>query len=163
MRPENWQLPLPKPALPGLARIMRGIKLAGAGLARERDQMLGDDPGGDDFLDSTFLQARPSKAPESRTIVGQRAELPAHLEQHGEAPLHVPESELARPRWKLAAMRIGAADLIIVAAEQPHRIVGMLQAGAPDCDRLIVRHLEDDVRFTVGVIAEPVFAFEAVP
>src|SRR5215468_9862868 len=156
MRPENWQLPLPKPALPGLARIMRGIKLAGAGLARERDQMLGDDPSGDDFLDSTFLQARPSIAPESPAIVGQRAELPAHLEQHGEAPFQVLESELARPRRKLAAMRIGAA-------EQPHRIVGMLQAGAPDCDRLIVRHLEDDVRFTVGVIAEPVFAFEAVP
>src|SRR6516164_5198652 len=84
----------PKLALPDLARIVRGIKLAGAGPARERDQMLGNDPGGDDFLDSTFLQTRPSIAPESPAIVGQHAELPAHLEQHGEAPFQVLEGEL---------------------------------------------------------------------
>src|SRR5215472_891410 len=111
-------------ALPHPARIMRGIKLAGAGLARERDQVLRDDTGGDDFLDSAFLQAWPGVAPKGAAVVGEHAELPAHFEQHAEAPFQVLEGKLAGPRRPLAAMRIGAVDLVIVAAEQPYRIIG---------------------------------------
>src|ERR1700730_2072110 len=142
---------------------MRAIKLAGADLARERDQMLGDDSGGDDCLDSAFLKAWPGIAPESPAIVGQYAELPAHLEQHGEAPFQVLEGELAGPRGALAPMRIGAVDLVVVAAEQPRWVVRIFQARAPDPDRLVVGHLEDDVRFKIAGVAEPVFAFEAIP
>src|SRR5262252_3094468 len=105
---------------------MRGVQLTGAGLAREGDQMLGDDPRGDDFLDPAFLQARPGVAPERATIARQHAELPAHLGEHGEAPSQILEGELARSRRALAAMRIGAADLVIVPTEQPCRIVSML-------------------------------------
>ena len=40
---------------------MRGVELAGAGLARERDEVLGDDAGRDDRFDAAFLQARPGQ------------------------------------------------------------------------------------------------------
>src|ERR1700678_1970371 len=113
---------------PDLAGIVRGVELAGARLAREGDQVLGDDPGGDDFLDPAFLEARPGVAPERLAIVGLDAQLPAHLEQHGEAALEVPHGELAGPRRPLAPVRIGAVDLVVVAPEQPRRIVGIFQA-----------------------------------
>src|SRR5215468_2996359 len=105
---------------------MRGVQLAGASLAREGDQMLGDDARGDDFLDPAFLQAWPGVAPECPTVVREHAELPAHLGEHGDAAFQVLEGELARSRRALAAMRIGAADLVIIPTEQPCRIVGML-------------------------------------
>src|SRR5262249_48228162 len=99
--------------LANFGRIMRRIKFAGAGFACECDQMLGNDAGGDDFLDSALLQAWPGIAPERLAVVGQHAELPAHLKQHGEAPFQVLESELAGPRRALAPMRIGAVNLVV--------------------------------------------------
>src|ERR1700732_276408 len=94
--------------LPQFARIMRGVELAGAGLAGERDQVLGDDPGGDDLLDAAFPEARPRIAPEGPAIVGPHSELPADFGQHGETALEVPDRELAGPRRPFAPMRIGA-------------------------------------------------------
>src|SRR5215471_8310521 len=137
---------------------MRSIEFAGAGLAGEGDQMLGNYAGGDDFLDSAFLQAWPRVAPESPAVVGQHAKLPAHLDQHGEAAFQVRNRELAGPWRELATMRVGAMDLVIVAAEQPLRIIGIFQAGAPNGDRLFVGQLENDVRFAVLILAEPTFA-----
>src|SRR6266446_935482 len=128
---------------------MRGVEFARAGLACERDQMLGNDPGGDDLLDSAFLQARPGITPESSAIVSAHAKLPAHLEQHGEAAFQVRHRELAGPWRELATMRIGTLDLVIVTAEQSLRIVGIFQACAPSRDRLFVGYLEHDVRFAL--------------
>src|SRR5262249_48608056 len=96
-------------------------------------------------------------------IVSAHAKLPAHLEQHGEATFQVRYRELARPWRELATMWVGALDLVIVAAEQPFRIVGIFQARAPNRDRLFVGHLEGDVRFAFRVIADPRFALEATP
>src|SRR5258708_39639950 len=104
---------------------MRGIEFAGACLAGERNQMLGNDPGSDDLLDSAFFQAWPGIAPESPAIVGAHAKLPAHFDQHGEAALQVRHRELAGPWRQLATMRIGTLDLVIVAAEQTGTVVGM--------------------------------------
>src|SRR5579871_5923768 len=115
---------------------MGGIELAGAGLAGERDQVLGDNPGRYDFLDPAFLQPRPGITPEGAAIVSQHAEFPAHLEQHGGAAFQILESELAGPWGALAAMRVGAADLILVAAKQPGWIIGIFQARAPSRDGL---------------------------
>src|SRR5262249_60173826 len=142
---------------------MRGIEFAGAGLAGEGDQMLGNYAGGDDFRDSAFLQAWPRVAPESPAVVGQHAKLPAHFDQHGEAALQVRNRELAGPWRELATMRVGAMDLVIVAAEQPLRIIGIFEAGPPKGDRLFVGQLEDGVRVTVRILTEPALALQAIP
>src|SRR5258708_40150516 len=98
--------------------------------------MLGNDPGGDDLLDSAFLQARPGIAPESPAIVSEHAKLPAHLEQHGEAAFQVRHRELAGPWRELATMRIGTADLGIGTGGKPLPVKGIFPGCAPKPDRL---------------------------